>query len=436
MKSAIPHIWKNALTCPIPKKQYPKLVNDYRPIDLASIGFNSLQKIIAPFIMRSIDTNGDNCQFAYKRGVSCIDAILTLLHKIVSGLNLNDTTISKVLILDFSSAFNTVLPNYLIHDLCKFIDEPWLIHWIADFIKGWSRQIKLSDGLSEKSDINVGVPQGGPLSALLFTIYTDEIRSNSSCNVIKYANDTIISCNISKRTHIRDQSNYEDFVSQTVSLCDSKNLLLNSIKSKEMVFSNVNIKNEGLLSSKMTKMFIHNSEVERTSQTVYLGLCFDDKLKFTSHISRILKRVYFIVSSLTYIVPYFNRDVRERVFNSNILPHIIYAVPSWYHFLLIKDKKRIVCFLKYCAKMFKLDFTTLISKVNDAAKNDFVRVTTNIFKNEHHPLHTELKSLLKTTSYNLRNKSITPKYRICAYKNSFVYQAALYLQNDTLKQLL
>lgn len=33
--------------------------------------------------------------------------IFTLVHGIVSGLNQNDTTVTKVLFLDFSSAFNT-----------------------------------------------------------------------------------------------------------------------------------------------------------------------------------------------------------------------------------------------------------------------------------------------------------------------------------------
>ena len=159
-------LWKNAITAPIPKIKTPQTANDYRLIDLASIAFNSLQKIILPRLMERVEEVGDAYQFAYKKGVSCVDAILVLANDIVTHLNCKETTISKVLFLDFSSAFNTVLPNYLLKDLTKFVKDPWLIHLIAQFLEGWTRQIRLDKGLSEKAKIDLGVPQGGPLVAV------------------------------------------------------------------------------------------------------------------------------------------------------------------------------------------------------------------------------------------------------------------------------
>ena len=280
------------------------------------------------------------------------------------------------------------------------------------------------------------------MSSLLFTIYTiyTIILFILFLNVlvVKYADDTAIVCNVSKRTHRADlQASYITAVSNIVDLCDGKNLRLNPKKSKEMVFENINIKHEGLVSSKLTKISINDSEVERTHHTVYLGVCIDDKLSFTGHISRILKRVYFIVSTLSYIVPYFSVDVRKRVFTANILPHLIYAVSAWYYFLLIKDKKIIITFLKYCSRIFNIDFNFLMSTVNNAARNEFIRSVKCIQSNDRHSLHTELNSLLQeTTRYNLRNKAITPKFRINVYKNSFIYRAALYSQNGNLDNLL
>ena len=102
-----------------------------------------MQKLIVPQITQAIDKYGDSNQFA------CTDAILTLIHNIVIGLNNKDTTISKVLFLDFSSAFNTVLPNRLIQDMQGFVEEPWLLYWTSNFVNGWSRQIKYSKGLTE-----------------------------------------------------------------------------------------------------------------------------------------------------------------------------------------------------------------------------------------------------------------------------------------------
>ena len=70
----------------------------------------------------------------------------------------------------------------------------------------------MDKGLSELSKIDVGVPQGGPLSAILFT----EIRSNESLSVVKYADDTALSCKISQNSYNRDQISYQQAVNDSV----------------------------------------------------------------------------------------------------------------------------------------------------------------------------------------------------------------------------
>lgn len=169
---------------------------------------------------------------------------------------------------------------------------------------------------------------------------------------------------------------------------------------------------------------------------MYLGVRIDNKLTFTGHISNILRRVYYIVSTLTYLVPFFELDVRHKVFVTSILPHIIYAVPVWYHFLLACDKQRIRAFLKYCAKIFRLDYESMVDQVNGGARREFIRLSRNIQREENHPLHAELKSMCRHTSYNLRNRALTPKYRVQVFRNSFVYRASIFIQHDTLNDLI
>ncbi|PIK37069.1 hypothetical protein BSL78_26097 [Apostichopus japonicus] len=77
-QSIIPSDWKHAKTTPVPKICSPASVNDYRPIDISSIGFNCLQKLLLSYVTQSIDEHGDPNQFAYRKGISCTDAILTL----------------------------------------------------------------------------------------------------------------------------------------------------------------------------------------------------------------------------------------------------------------------------------------------------------------------------------------------------------------------
>ena len=111
-------------------------------------------------------------------------------------------------------------------------------------------------------------------------------------------------------------------------------------------------------------------------------------------------------------------------------------MPVWYHFLLIRDKQRIRAFLKYCAKIFRLDYEGIIDQVNGAARREFIRLTRNIYRDHNHPLNAELKSLCRQTNYNLRHRAITPEYRVQVFKNSFLYRASLFIQHDTLNDLI
>ena len=434
--NSIPSLWKNALTTPVPKIKKPLTVNDYRPIDLASIAFNCLQKILLPRLMTCVDNLGDTNQFAYKKGVSCVDAVLVLVNDVVTHLNSKETTMSKVIFLDFSSAFNTVLPNMLLKDLSVFIKEPWFLKWLSQFLHGWKRQIKLDKGLSEQSEIHVGVPQGGPLSAILFTIYTDDMRSDENISVIKYADDTAISCKICKTSVDDDQAEYQSFIDKMVSQCDEKNLLLNPKKSKEICFINKNVKHKDLLKSKLENIIIHDAVVPKCEKTDYLGVRIDEKLSFSFHVSKLLSTCYYIISSLSYVLSFCNFEARFHLFKSVIVPQLVYAVPVWYHFILEKDKERIRKFLKYTSKILHLDFFVLVDTVNNRANCEFVNMVSKINEQNKHPLHNSLHCLLQFTNRNLRNKNIVPKFRIQVYKNSFIYRAALYLQTGRLEPLI
>lgn len=60
----------------------PKCANHFRPFDLASIAFNSLQKIILPQFMNYVNQTEDKMRVAYCKGAVCINAVLVLIHKL------------------------------------------------------------------------------------------------------------------------------------------------------------------------------------------------------------------------------------------------------------------------------------------------------------------------------------------------------------------
>ena len=71
------------------------------------------------------------------------------------------------------------------------------------------------------------------LSLLLFSIYTDTIRSSvASVKILKYADDTVLLGNISVHD---DFENYCDEISRICAVCTDHELLLNTSKTKAIV---------------------------------------------------------------------------------------------------------------------------------------------------------------------------------------------------------
>ena len=111
----VPCLWKSSCIVPIPKKGRPSQNNDYRPVALASLVMKCLERLLLRRIYAETSQFQDLHQFAYRRNRSTEDAILTLVHHAQKHLDVPKTS-TRILFLDFSSAFNTILPHILLQE--------------------------------------------------------------------------------------------------------------------------------------------------------------------------------------------------------------------------------------------------------------------------------------------------------------------------------
>ena len=70
------------------------------------------------------------------------------------------------------------------------------------------------------------------------------------------------------------------------------------------------------------------------------------------------------------------RLLRKAFLNLLSSHNLFMTVPLWYHFILQRDKDRIVKFLKYTKKVLHLDYQNMKLTVNAAAKAEFIRMAT------------------------------------------------------------
>ncbi len=206
-------------------------MNDYRPVALTSIAMKCFERLVMSHIRSCLPTNLDPLQFAYRANRSTEDAISTLLHLTLTHLE-NKNTYARILLMDFSSAFNTILPQQLVEKLLLLGLDSGVCRWIMNFLTERRQTVRVGSLTSKTIIVSTGTPQGCVLSPLLFTLLTyDCTASFNSNHVIKFADDTTVVGLITNN----DESAYRKEVEKLTAWCTTHNLALDTNKTKEMV---------------------------------------------------------------------------------------------------------------------------------------------------------------------------------------------------------
>ncbi len=261
-QAVVPTCFKATTIIPVPKKSSPSCFNDYRPVALTPILMKCFERLVMQHIKSVLPPSLDPFQFAYRSNRSTDDAIATALHPALTHLDKTDTYV-RLLFIDFSSAFNTIIPQQLIHKLVQLGLNTSLCNWLLDFLTGRPQAVRVGSNTSSTITLNTGAPQGCVLSPLLFTLLTyDCTPTHNSNRFIKFADDTTVVGLISNR----DETNYRSEVSRLAGWCSDNNLSLNVEKTKEIV---VDFRRVHSLHAPLT---INGATVERVSSTKFLGV--------------------------------------------------------------------------------------------------------------------------------------------------------------------
>ncbi len=193
-----------------------------------------------------------------------------------SHIDSSNGNYARLLFIDYSSAFNTIVPIKLTNKLTGLGLNTTLCDWIQDFLTGRPQVEKVGQYTSNSITLNVGAPQGCVLSPLLYSLYThDCVSSHRSTSIIKFADETVVLGLISNN----DETAYLDEVERLTSWCQDNCLSLNVSKTKELI---VDFRKKHLLP--YTPLMISGTPVERVSSFKYLGVNISEDLTWTTHI--------------------------------------------------------------------------------------------------------------------------------------------------------
>ncbi|KAL0160065.1 hypothetical protein M9458_043790, partial [Cirrhinus mrigala] len=333
-------------------------ITDYKPLPQASDDDTSLPDALNHFCSRFEIQNDTPAQklhtspndqifclspadFAYHPNRSTDNPISSTLHLALTHLEQKDSNV-RMLFIDFSSAFNTIIPQQLIHKLNLLGLNTSLCIWILDSLTGRPQSVRVSRNTSNTTTLSTDAPQGCVLSPLLFTLLTHDCTAKFSSNhIIKFADDTTV-VGLSNN----DETHYREEVAQLAKWCGANNLSLNVGKTKEVV---MDFRRNSVDHPPLT---INSSTVERVTSTKFLGVHITEDLTWTTNVTSLNKKgqqcLHFLrwlkrASLPPLILTTFYRGTIESVLTS--------CITVWYRNCSAADRKTLQWTVKTAAKI-------------------------------------------------------------------------------------
>ncbi len=127
----------------MPKTSKPSCLNDYRPVALTSTVMKVFERLLKKHICSSIPATLDPLQFAYRPNWSTDDAISQVLHSSLTHIDSKNGNYVRLLFIDYSSAFNTIVPAKLAVKLSDLSLNTSLCDWIQDFLTARPQVVKV-----------------------------------------------------------------------------------------------------------------------------------------------------------------------------------------------------------------------------------------------------------------------------------------------------
>ena len=408
-QSVVPNSFKRATIIPVPKKPSVSCLNDYRPVALTSVVMKCFERLVKDHITSCLSPALDPLQFAYRPNRSTDDAVALALNTALSHLDQNNTYV-RMLFIDFSSAFNTIVPSRLIMKLQDLNISPSMCSWILNFLTDRPQAVRLGNITSTSLTLSTGAPQGCVLSPLLYSLFTyDCATTNSSNTIIKFADDTtIIGC-----IKNGDESAYRAEVATMTSWCQDNSLLLNVAKTKELIVDYRRLQGEH------APIHIGGTAVERVKSFRFLGINISEDLSWTHHIgvvTRTAKQRLFFLRRLRK----FGMDctVLTNFYRCTIESILTGGITTWFGNSTAQDRKTLQRVVKSAQRITR----TALPSIQDLYSQRCRRKAKRIISDPSHPCH----SLFSLLPSGRRYKSI--RSRTSRYRDSF-YPHAIRMLN-------
>ncbi|KAI1004666.1 hypothetical protein K3495_g3552 [Podosphaera aphanis] len=255
----------------------PSLPKGWRPISLLSCLEKGLERLLAKRMLHLAivcDIVGEQ-QFGALPKRSANDLVSCVVHDIEEART--QKWASTFVTLDVQGAFDAVLHNRLLRRMQAQGWPEHILRWTSSFLTGRLVQVRHLNGVTSPKELFCGVPQGSPISPLLFLLYmTEPMRSGNTKARFSYADDVGI-LGIGRTI----QESAEKAQQEVDSLLDwaQRNVVLFEVAKSEV------IQFPGRAQEGSVGIRINGNLVEPAEHIRWLGVHLDQKLSFKHHVT-------------------------------------------------------------------------------------------------------------------------------------------------------
>ncbi|KAF4210539.1 hypothetical protein CNMCM5878_004249 [Aspergillus fumigatiaffinis] len=330
-----------------------RLPKSYRPIALLNTLGKILESIIALRISWALEEHGllPKGHLGGRKGVSVDHAIQLIIDTIYRAWGHGQKV--SMLLLDISGAFDNVSLQRLVHNL-RTMQLGWIANWLQSFLSNRYTRLQLPGFLSELFATLTGIPQGSPLSPILFLIFnTPLIRtlvhrlSGAQTTSIGWIDD---SCALAVgQTYAQNVTVLEKCLEKAdrwanrhaAKFAPDKFELIHFTNPKEpntprnpTPISPIDIWEPGEYEGH-DQLPIHHGDttIQPTESARYLGIWLDKTLSLSTHRTKTLHRANSSLDALRSITGSTwgaSLEAMRAIYRGVVIPQLLYGITAWF----------------------------------------------------------------------------------------------------------